>query len=143
MLERKRTSRDAKALGEGVPEAGLLNDGNTLRRAVAPEIEPSHEDRLIDQIDKSARPVGGDDLALPHLAFGPKKNVLLPPADRFRHQLFAPKSFLSIQRCTEGSTSRIDVGATNFASSEPGSATASSAVWRSGVPASFSRSNLE
>ena len=74
MLERKRTSRDAKALGEGVPEAGLLNDGNTLRRAVAPEIEPSHEDRLIDQIDESARPVRRDDLALPHLAFRKEVN---------------------------------------------------------------------
>ena len=69
--------------------------------------------------------------------------MLLPTADRFRHPLFAPSLFPSIQECTEGSTSRIDVGATNFASSEPGSATASSAVWRRGVPASFSRSNRE
>src|SRR3990172_13046295 len=104
-------------------------------------MDPSHEDRLIAQIDESARPVRRDDLALPHLAFGTKKNVLLPPADWFRHQLLAPNRFLSIQRWTDGSTSRIDVGATNFASSEPGSATASSPVWRRGVPPPFSRSN--
>ena len=102
-----------KACADGLNAIPGLVEALVTVGAVAPVLEAADDDRAVDEVDHRARAVHGDHLALADLAVRALGDV----GFRLGHQRLSSSWAKRIHKWVLGSTSRIEVGATNRRSS--------------------------
>lgn len=101
---------------EGAAEAGVV-DGVDLAGLVAPVLEAADDDGAVDEVDHRAGAVHRDHLALADLSVGAEDSVGARLSLGVGHQRLSSSWAKRSQTCVLGSTSRMEVGATNRRSS--------------------------